>query len=125
VSWVGAASSSPQSGIIGTGGARISHKAVVPAGAGFLAVAVHPPSSSTATWTLEGKSYIKYDAIDIDGVAASPIGYASGTLLEPLPDAPDSNSSAVISYSPIHSKPVSGSRQKATGFPSGAREDLS
>ena len=31
----------------------------------------------------------------------------------------------VMSYSPIHEKPVSGSRQKATGLPSGAREDLS
>ena len=31
----------------------------------------------------------------------------------------------VLGYSPIHEKPVSGSRQKATGFPSGAREDLS
>ena len=37
----------------------------------------------------------------------------------------DSSSSAVMSYSPIHEKPVSGSRQKAMGLPSGAREDLS
>ena len=87
-SWVGDVSSSPQSALFSTGGARISHKAVVPAGAGFLAVAVHPPSSSTAAWTLESKSYIKYDAISVDGTAeASPIGYASGTLVEPPPDA--------------------------------------
>ncbi len=46
-------------------------------------------------------------------------------LVEVLPPAPDSSSSAVMSYSPIHEKPVSGSRQKATGFPSGARENLS
>jgi len=50
---------------------------------------------------------------------------ACSVLVALLPPAPDSSSSAVISYSPIHSKPVSGSRQKATGFPSGAREDLS
>ena len=87
-SWVGAVSSSPQSALFSTGGARISHKAVVPAGAGFLAVAVHPPSSSTAAWTLESKSYIKYDAISVDGtVAASPIGYASATISDPPPSA--------------------------------------
>ena len=87
-SWVGAVSSSPQSALFSTGGARISHSAVVPAGAGFLAVAVHPPSSSTAAWTLESKSYIKYDAISVDGtVAASPIGYASATISDPPPSA--------------------------------------
>lgn len=86
-SWVGAVSSSPQSGIISTGGARISHSAMVPAGAGFLAVAVHPPSDSTTKWTLASGAYIKYDAIDIDGVAASPIGYASATISDPPPSA--------------------------------------
>ena len=50
---------------------------------------------------------------------------ACSVLVALLPPAPDSSSSAVMSYSPIHEKPVSGSRQKATGFPSGAREDLS
>ena len=50
---------------------------------------------------------------------------ACSVLVAVLPPAPDSSSSAVMSYSPIHEKPVSGSRQKATGLPSGAREDLS
>ena len=48
---------------------------------------------------------------------------ACSVLVTVFPPAPDSSSSAVISYSPIHEKPVSGSRQKATGLPSGARED--
>ena len=50
---------------------------------------------------------------------------ACSVLVAVFPPAPDSSSSAVMSYSPIHEKPVSGSRQKATGLPSGAREDLS
>ena len=39
---------------------------------------------------------------------------ACSVLVAVLPPAPDSSSSAVMSYSPIHEKPVSGSRQKAT-----------
>lgn len=87
VSWVGAASSSPKTVFISTGGARISHSAMVPAGAGFLAVAVHPPSDSAATWTLASGAYIKYNAISIDGIAASAIGYASSTIADPPPSA--------------------------------------
>lgn len=86
-SWVGAASSSPKTVPISTGSARISHSAVVPAGAGFLAVAVHPTSDSTENWTLSSNAYIRYDAISIDGIAASAIGYASSTIADPPPSA--------------------------------------
>ena len=41
---------------------------------------------------------------------------ACSVLVVVFPPAPDSSSSAVMSYSPIHEKPVSGSRQKATGL---------
>ena len=44
---------------------------------------------------------------------------ACSVLVAVFPPAPDRSSLAVMSYSPIHEKPVSGSRQKATGFPSG------
>ena len=86
-SWVGAASSSPKTVPVITDSVRISHSAVVPAGAGFLAVAVYPSSESTWKWTLSSNAYIRYDAISIDGIAASAIGYASSTIADPPPSA--------------------------------------
>ena len=86
-SWVGALSTSPQSPLIVTKYYRISFTTTVPAGAQYVAVAVHSPSSISSSWRPANNSYIKYDNISVDGIAASPVGYASGTLVEPPPEA--------------------------------------
>jgi len=81
-------------------------RAEIPASAAAFSI-----SSLASSFPSASKSKISYSACSV--------------FVAVLPPAPDSSSSAVISYSPTHSKPVSGSRQKAMGFPSGAREDLS
>ena len=62
-----------------------------------------------------GRAAAKLD--DVMNYVPSRISGLFCPLLSPL-----SRSSALMSYSPIHSKPVSLSRQNAMDFPSGARE---
>lgn len=81
-------------------------RAEIPASAAAFSI-----SSLASSFPSASKSKISFSACSV--------------FVAVLPPAPDSSSSAVISYSPTHSTPVSGSRQKAMGFPSGAREDLS
>ena len=65
-------------------------------------------------------------AISLPSASKSSINLsACSVLVSVLPPVPDSSSSAVMSYSPIHEKPLSAPNENAIGLPSGAREDLS
>lgn len=86
-SWVGALSTSARSPLIATSYYRISFTTTVPAGAQYVAVAVHQPSVTSSSWLPSDNSYIKYNNVTVDGIAASPVGYASDTLEEPPPEA--------------------------------------